>query len=255
MISIQLGQAGNQVGFEMLDAVWNSHEEESPTIDRFFRKTRRGVVARSVYVDTEEKVVSTVLKDAITSGWAYHSKRGLVAKRGAGNNWANGFFEYGQRYKEDILDKIRLEVEATDCLEGFSIIQSVAGGTGSGLGAAVVHALSDCYPTKSKLAKIIWPYSAGETVVQSYNSVMSISYAYQSCEGIVLLENDQYQLIAQRMMKLKTVSVKSLNKVSLYCCFKSLFVCWNKCRNKGIGFVVIVVMHQLTYKLMMCGWW
>eukprot|EP00055_Hartaetosiga_balthica_P015723 m.95110 g.95110 ORF g.95110 m.95110 type:complete len:449 (-) comp8938_c0_seq4:1501-2847(-) len=213
MLTIQLGQAGNQVGFEFLDCIWNNHERDSPTVDRFFRETKHGIVARTVYVDTEEKVVASVLRDAEKSGWAYHTKRGLVAKRGAGNNWANGFYQYGQKYSETILDIIRLELEATDVVEGFTIIQSVAGGTGSGLGASVVQALNDTFPSKSKLAMIVWPFTSGETVVQSYNSVMSISYAYQGCEGIVLLENDQFQQIAHKMMRLKTVSVKNLNKI------------------------------------------
>ena len=33
-----------------------------------------------------------------------------------------------------VLDAVRIEAEACDCLQGFNIIHSLGGGTGSGLG-------------------------------------------------------------------------------------------------------------------------
>ena len=43
----------------------------------------------------------------------------------------------GNEYGDDILDKVRREVEKCDLFGGFLVMQSLAGGTGSGLGAKV----------------------------------------------------------------------------------------------------------------------
>ena len=146
---------------------------------------------------------SSVLPPPPPPLWMHKQARVRYTKRGAGNNWANGFHNYGKVHTPDILDMVRLEVrfafalhgalrllwcavcfdvrgpvaavllwmcstlsllrlavvacgqaEACDFVEGFSVLQSVAGGTGSGLGAAVMEALRDEFPHIPTWAKV-----------------------------------------------------------------------------------------------------
>ena len=53
---------------------------------------------------------------------------------GAGNNWSNGYSQ-AEKVQEEMLDMIDREAEGSDSLEGFVLIHSIAGGTGSGLGS------------------------------------------------------------------------------------------------------------------------
>ena len=64
--------------------------------------------------------------------------------------------------EESIMNLIRKEVEKCDSLSGFFIIMSMAGGTGSGLGAFVTQNLQDQYSSALKMNQIIWPYGTGE---------------------------------------------------------------------------------------------
>jgi hypothetical protein len=59
-----------------------------------------------------------------------------------------------------------LQVEACDALGGFLLLQSMAGGTGAGLGTYVAHALRDEYPSSHALNCCVWPYESGEVIVQ-----------------------------------------------------------------------------------------
>ncbi|EGD81133.1 hypothetical protein PTSG_11171 [Salpingoeca rosetta] len=221
VVTVQLGQAGNQAGHAMLQCMWDHHASQaskSDSVHRFFRESKRcgGChVARAICVDTESKVISHIneMQHQAPKSWTYDQARTLFTKRGAGNNWANGYYNYGRAHVPDIVNMIRLEMEACDLVEGFSILQSVAGGTGSGLGAAVLDALQDEFPHVPSWAKIIWPHETGETVVQSYNCVLSMAHAYQACDGILLFENDHLQDICHRMLRLKRVTVQDLNKV------------------------------------------
>ena len=52
---------------------------------------------------------------------------------GAANNWAAGHAA-GEKVSEEIFDMIDREVDGSDSLEGFMLLHSIAGGTGSGLG-------------------------------------------------------------------------------------------------------------------------
>ena len=61
---------------------------------------------------------------------------------GSGNNWARGYNTYGTQVRDAALELARRETEACDHLGGFLLMQSMAGGTGAGLGAYVAQAWS-----------------------------------------------------------------------------------------------------------------
>lgn len=44
----------------------------------------------------------------------------ICGQNGAGNNWAKGHYTEGAELVDSVLDIIRKETEATDCLQGVS---------------------------------------------------------------------------------------------------------------------------------------
>lgn len=56
------------------------------------------------------------------------------------------------------VDDVRcvLQVEACDLMEGFLVLQSMAGGTGAGLGTAVSEALSDEFSSTLTMNCCVW---------------------------------------------------------------------------------------------------
>lgn len=92
---------------------------------------------------------------------------------GAGNNWAHGYHGYGPRVRDHVLDLTRREAEACDVLGGFLLLQSMAGGTGAGLGTAVAQALRDEYPSNIAMSCCVWPYETGEVIVQVSHVLVS----------------------------------------------------------------------------------
>ena len=47
-----------------------------------------------------------------------------------------------------ILDVIRKEAEASECLQGFQLTHSLGGGTGSGLGSLLLSKIREEYPDR-----------------------------------------------------------------------------------------------------------
>lgn len=62
-------------------------------------------------------------------------------------------------------DRLQNLLEHIDYLDGFQVIQSLAGGTGSGLGAHVVERIRDDFGKVNMLNTAIWPYTSGEVVL------------------------------------------------------------------------------------------
>ena len=73
------------------------------------------------------------------------------------------------------MDSIRKEAEATDCLMGFQMFQSMGGGTGSGLGSLILSECSELYAGYIHTSFPVFPSSKmSDTVVESYNTTLSM---------------------------------------------------------------------------------
>ncbi|KAF6097988.1 tubulin delta 1 [Phyllostomus discolor] len=228
IVTVQLGQCGNQIGFEVFDALFSdSHctqglcskrENEayrSSCKERFFNEEENGVpIARAVLVDMEPKVINQTLSKAVQSSrWKYGQRSCFCQKQGSGNNWAYGYSVHGPRHEESVMNLIQKEVEKCDSLGGFFIIMSMAGGTGSGLGTFITQNLQDQYSSSLKMNHIIWPYGTGEVIVQNYNSILTLSHLYRSSDALLVHENDAVHKICAKLMNIKQISFNNINQV------------------------------------------
>ena len=74
-------------------------------------------------------------------GDLFDERQLLTDVSGSGNNWAHGHNLYGPQYRDKLLDSIRRPVEACESLQSFLLLQSLGGGTGSGLGCYILTLL------------------------------------------------------------------------------------------------------------------
>ncbi|XP_069827900.1 tubulin delta chain [Dendropsophus ebraccatus] len=227
LITVQLGQCGNQIGYELFDVLCSDlqggglcpRREDSlyqaASKERFFDETESGdLVGRAVLLDMEAKVISRTLSMATrSSGWRYCERSQFSQKQGSGNNWANGYYVHGPKHKDSLMDLVRKEVEKCDRLAGFIPIMSMAGGTGSGMGTFITRALRDVYSKSLLLNEVIWPYGTGEVIVQNYNSVLTLSHLYQCSDALLVHENDIIHRVCSQRMNIKQISFRDVNQV------------------------------------------
>ncbi|XP_003340235.1 tubulin delta chain isoform X2 [Monodelphis domestica] len=228
VVTVQLGQCGNQIGYEVFDTMCrdlhntqgfcSKRENEiyqASCKEHFFNEDKSEVpVARALLIDMEPKVISqTLLKAAHSGRWKYGQHSHFCQRQGSGNNWAYGYSVHGPKHEESIMNLIQREVEEYDSLSGFSIIMSMAGGTGSGLGAFLTQNLRDAYPNSFIMNQVIWPYGTGEVIVQNYNSVLTLSHLYRSSDALLVHENDVVHKICAKLMNIKQISFRDVNQV------------------------------------------
>lgn len=161
MLTIQLGQCGNQVGSQLFDSLYRdsllldtpraSHISHSNSLtsqsaecilEPFFSVheygSRTELRPRAVLVDMEPKVVRRCLEprplpasDALFSEWPlwrYRPEQTYVHKCGSGNNWAYGYNVHAPRCWPHVAEIVRKQLELCDHFGGFLILMSLAGG-------------------------------------------------------------------------------------------------------------------------------
>ncbi|VDL98341.1 unnamed protein product [Schistocephalus solidus] len=230
VVSLQIGQCGNQVGGEFFKAI-TSDIQSFPALksrleaeyfetssDTFFNALEQGetLEARCVQVDMEEKVIQQMRSDASREGTWRYPKNYYSAKQGSGNNWAFGFLVHGPACESAVAECLRQELEKCDCVDGILMTMSLAGGTGSGVGTYLSRHLRDLCPKVPVLAQLVWPYKCGEISVQAYNAILSLGHFLvrpdEVPDGILVQENDVlHQACSKRLGNAIEMPLSALN--------------------------------------------
>ena len=108
---------------------------------------------------------------------------------GSGNNFAQGYLTYGPQYLPAILDAVQRQVEDCDSLQSFLLSHSTGGGTGSGLGTAILEALRDEYPDVYVVDQCVLPSSSDDVVTSPYNAALSLEAITQLADVVIPLDN------------------------------------------------------------------
>lgn len=219
-IVIQIGQCGNQLG----EAVFNKlfkEITENPSLDtekhqqQFFHRlpTMERPVANAITIDMEPKVIERLMESNKKSKYYYSNFNMYHKQEGSGNNWAYGYYKHGPKCEDDIYKKVRQLGERIDNFSSVCFIQSLAGGTGSGLGSSILYRLKDEFPNIFFNNYLVVPKQGGEVILQNYNSVFSLSSIYQNADSVFLLQNDQAHQICKEIYGMKNIGMDPINDV------------------------------------------
>ncbi|GAB0097291.1 Tubulin gamma chain [Sergentomyia squamirostris] len=225
MITLQLGQCGNQIGFEFWKRLCMEHgispsgvleKNAAEGVDRkdvfFYQADDEHYIPRAVLLDLEPRVINTIM----TSPYAklYNPENVYLSKDGggAGNNWASGYGQ-GEKLQEEVFDIIDREADNSDSLEGFVLCHSIAGGTGSGMGSYIMERLSDHFPKKIVQTYSVFPNQdeISDVVVQPYNSLLTLRRLTSCADCVVVLDNTALNRIATDRLHLENPTFTQIN--------------------------------------------
>ena len=225
IITIQVGQCGNQIGWRFWDLALREHASRGILFDDamssffLFDEKHQILKARALLIDTEQGVINQLLKSDV--GELFDNTQLLNEVSGAGNNWAQGFYDYGVNYKDKILSQINNVLEQCDSPQCFLIAHSIGGGTGSGLGSYIVNLLGQNYPDIFKFTLSVFPSKDDDVITSPYNSVLSLNYLINDADCVLPVDNESLIEIVNK--------VKSQNKNTA----KNIFGNKNDINEKG----------------------
>ena len=229
IITLQVGQCGNQIGSEFwktlcgehgigADGMLTEYAQTHPGNDRkdvfFYQADDEHYVPRALLIDLEPRVINTIQQSDFAS--LYNPENIYVSKDGggAGNNWARGYAQ-AETVQEEILEMLDREADNSDSLEGFVLCHSIAGGTGSGMGSHLLENISDRYPKKLIQTYSVFPLltETSDVVVQPYNSVLTLKRLVNNADCVVVLDNTSLNRIAVDRLRLPNPTLAETNSL------------------------------------------
>lgn len=229
LITIQAGQCGNQIGSQFWEYLCKDHgiaqdgtlEDHAVGVDAgdrkdvfFYQADDDHYVPRAILVDMEPRVIANVLAGPYKN--LYNPENIFTSKdgSGAGNNWAMGYAS-GEKVAEELSDMIDREADGSDSLEGFQLLHSIAGGTGSGLGSFLLERIKENFPKKLVQTYSVFPNNeeTSDVVVQPYNSVLAIKRLVQEADSVVALDNAALARIAADRLHVLDSSYSQQNQL------------------------------------------
>ncbi|PSN66157.1 tubulin-domain-containing protein [Corynespora cassiicola Philippines] len=226
IITLQAGQCGNSVGQQFWEQLCKEHGinqdgnlEDFATEggDRkdvfFYQSDDTRYIPRAILLDLEPRVLNGIQTSAYKN--IYNPENFYIHKdgTGAGNNWGAGY-SMGEQVQEEVLDIIDREADGSDSLEGFMLLHSIAGGTGSGLGSFMLERLNDRFPKKLIQTYSVFPNTQdGDIVVQPYNSLLSMRRLTQNADSVVVLDNGALSRIAADRLHVQNPTFQQTNQL------------------------------------------
>ena len=104
------------------------------------------------------------------------------------------------------------EADGSDSLEGFMLLHSIAGGTGSGLGSYILERMNDRFPKKLIQTYSVFP-DTQDGVVNPYNSILAMRRLTQNADSVVVLDNGALLRIAADRLHVQEPSFQQTNQL------------------------------------------
>ncbi|XP_005057427.1 PREDICTED: tubulin beta-1 chain [Ficedula albicollis] len=223
IVHLQIGQCGNQIGAKFWEVLGDEHgiditgnyRGDSPLqlerINVYFNEAySHKYVPRSILVDLEPGTMDSVRSSKI--GPLFRPDNFIHGNSGAGNNWAKGHYTEGAELIENVMDVVRNECESCDCLQGFQLIHSLGGGTGSGMGTLLINKIREEYPDRIMNTFSVVPSpKVSDTVVEPYNAILSIHQLIENTDETFCIDNEALYDICFRTLKLTNPTYGDLN--------------------------------------------
>lgn len=107
------------------------------------------------------------------------------------------------------------EAEYCDSLEGFTLIHSIAGGTGSGMGSYMLELLSEKFSKKLIQTYSVFPNQSesSDVVVQPYNSLLTLKRLALHADAVVVLDNTALDRIAVERLHVEKPTFAQINSL------------------------------------------
>ncbi|KAI9007638.1 beta-tubulin [Hyaloraphidium curvatum] len=222
IITVQVGQCGNQVGGKFWETICKEHAInpdgsfkgtalQKERINVFFQESTSGrYIPRSIAVDLEPGTMEATR--AGPYGKLFRPDNFVTAQSGAGNNWAKGFYTEGAEMADNVLDVVRREAEAADSLQGFQLLHSLGGGTGSGMGSLTMSKIREEFPDRMMVSYSVAPSpKVSDTVVEPYNAVLTMHQLVENSDATFCIDNEALYDICMKTLKLTSPTYADLN--------------------------------------------
>ncbi|WFD42596.1 hypothetical protein MPSI1_001242 [Malassezia psittaci] len=230
LITFAVGQAGNQIASAFWDTIRKEHGLDAEgnyvgddpnlqlcKINVFFDEANsdKKYVPRSINVDLEPGTIDHLRSGPL--GNMFRPDNYVHGESGAGNNFSKGYYTEGAELLDSVLEVARKEAERAEYFQGFQLVHSLGGGTGSGLGTNLLSKLREEYPDRMLATWSVLPSpKVSDTVVEPYNATLSFHQLVENADLSFCLDNEALFDICQRTLRTNSPKYEDLNTLISY---------------------------------------
>jgi len=225
IINIQVGSCGNKLSTNFWTSILQEHgiqpdgsaneatDLQLEKINSYFHQPKENqYFPRATLIDLEPTSIDDIRGSSL--GRLFGPDTAVVGRGGTGNNWAKGFYSQGEEWIEFALDSIRQHAEQCDRLQGFQMVHSLGGGTGSGMGCLVASRLKEEYPDCMIQSFPVFPSGkVSDIVVEPYNAVLALKKLMEYADIIQVMDNEALYDICFRSLKMTSPTYQDLNRL------------------------------------------
>jgi tubulin beta len=205
VVHLQAGGCGNKFGTAFYQKIGQEHgldetgkliHSEFQGLPRYYRETQDGkYTPRAILFDSDASVLDSIRGGS--NGRLFEPSNFIYGNYGSDGTYSMVYHQTD--HKDKLLDTVRREVEACDSLQGFQIVNSVCGGTGSGFLSNVVSTLREEYATDIVKGFTLMPsINMAGSVLEPYNAVLSMLRMVELMDMVTIYDNDAlYQNLTQ----------------------------------------------------------
>lgn len=232
IICVNVGQAGNAIGSEFIRELCLEHAIDVGTgtpiegrdardtqvrhekLSVFFENAEENKrIARAICVDTEPGVLDVIRAGPCRN--LFRPESFVHSTRGAGGNWAKGFYTEGAEIADVAMDVARRQAEACDCLQGFQLCHAAGGGTGAGLGTLILSKLREEFPDRVASTATVVPSFKTDVYAEPYNFVLAIHQLTENADIVHVLDNEAFYDMCFRTLQLSCPTYVHLNRLAV----------------------------------------
>lgn len=131
----------------------------------------------------------------------------------------NNFFEGRSMAKlfhieEDVMDRIRIAVDNCTNLQGFFVFHSFGGGTGTGVGHAVLDQLHEQFDKKVIFQPVIYPSKEfASCIVEPYNCMFAMHYTKGIVDLSLMIDNQAAYNMSIKNLKIPNPDFIHVNRI------------------------------------------
>lgn len=223
IVYIQVGQCGNQMGAKFWEVISDEHginvdgfykgdsDLQLERINVYYNEATGGrLVPRAILTDLEPSTMDSVKCGPY--GGLFRPDNFVYGHTGAGNNWAKGHYTDGAELIEPVMELIRKECEACECLQGFQVAHSLGGGTGSGMGTLLTDKVKEEYSDRIICTFSVCPSpKVSDVVVEPYNAILGLHHLLDNGNQTLIIDNEALYDICFKTLKLNNPTYGDLN--------------------------------------------
>eukprot|EP00759_Apiculatamorpha_spiralis_P000669 PhF_6_TR1025/c0_g1_i4/m.2067/K07375/TUBB; tubulin beta len=243
ILTFHVGGCGAYVGSKVWNVIFDEHglapsgryngdsDLQLERIDAYFSEDIRSGAFRSraLFLDTNRGCRDTILGGPASYGSTFDDAHFITSTGGSCgiSTYPKTVYTEGAELMAMTMDAVRRTAEQCERMQGFQITHGLGGSTGSGITSLLTTHLRDEYPGRSIQTFTFFPASCSmssppsseqsnptatpTSVVEPYNTVLSMPSLIDGVDACVLLENSALRNILERMYKMSTVTHGDMN--------------------------------------------